>query len=437
MNYRKSNIPIASLIAIYFLLSLNAIFNSLSFALGLEPFQNTFLISPADLFGDFFKAIFSYSLNNQIDTSAFGFKALGSLLNEYLNNNPYKTIDPNTGLPLNLHAMPLSMVYALSNLKLMEIINPFNLFLVEILLIVMLYYFSTSLITSSIIQRLIFLLITLLSYPFLFLIVRGHFISALTTLFIIIYILFLHRNKINIALFFLAICCNFRPNCIILFPILIICFNDNYLKNLFISSIKFLIFSLFIFYFCLILANNIYPLYNFSNLISGLGGYHSRYAMDLNGTAYGSSLLGALKLMFGYSRNFENSIFLSSFLILIASLIFYKNKVLNKASLIFLMCALYCLTTSVFADYYLGVFIVPIIYQYIESNRNDKINLINLLEIIICLLLLGPKNYIYNFSGISYQVVLNPLILLFGVILVFALSVFYFLKLKNKSLYAK
>lgn len=419
-NFQNEKIFRIVFFSIFSLTSLNAIYNSLSSALGGGVATTTFLMPPHDLFGDYFKAIFSFTSENT-NINIPGFDRIGNIINGYLQNNPYKNINNLTGLPSNLNGLPLSTLYAFTNLFLINYVNPFYLYLYVIIFIGLAYLL---LINSFIInksERIYFIFSVIISYPILFIIVRGHLLSLLTTLFIFSYAFFLHKSKINIALFFLAVACNIRPNSVIFLPLIIILSNKISLEFIILGLFRFLIIFILIFSGCLLIVNNIYDIYNLNNFMSSLKGYHSNYVISSAGLPFGSSLLGGFKFFLGYKSYLEPIILIFSAGSVVYSIYLYFLNRLDITSFVFILCSFYCLSTSVFSDYYLGIFFLPIIFFSLNYKYRHHDKILNYIQIITCVIMLSPKNYFFN-NDISYQVFINPFILLFSVVYTFYLN---------------
>jgi hypothetical protein len=85
------------------------------------------------------------------------------------------------------------------------------------------------------------------------------------------------------------------------------------------------------------------------------------------------------------------------------------------------------LSSSVLADYHLGVFFAPLLIYYIDHYNKSVAN-IDYFEFLVInvgsVLMLAPKNYIF-YHGISLQVALNPLIILLLTIIIIYYYEFY------------
>lgn len=408
-------------ICIFFLTAINAIYNSISVALGGDPLSATFLMLPVDIFGDYFKAIFSFATPGEFNVSIPGFLKLTSVLSDYLNHNSYLLIDVKTGLPGNLHGMPFSTLIGLINLSLMKWIHPFYLFCLFLLIIIIFYWvFSWFAVRERLASIYLFSSI-IFSYPMLFMFVRGHVLSGLTTLAILFYLMALIQRRMNFALLLLAFACSIKPNCVIFFFLIWIAGYEITYKYIVFSLMKFLLIFSLIFMICLAIDGNLYLPYTFHNFISGLQMYQANYVVGNSGLGFGSSLIGAFKMQNMYFINAEFFVLLLLMPLLFLTVWQYQSFRLTKSSFLFILCVIYCLYTPVFADYYLGIFIGPIVLMSYENTGASNQSATRALVFLCSIFALTPKNYFYS-NGISYQVTLNPIVLLSGAVLVLVLA---------------
>jgi hypothetical protein len=397
---------------IFIFVSLNSLFNALSVAFGGSLFTNTFLMPPHDLFGDYFKTTFSFVTNQDIKFDLKNYPVLNKLLHEYLNNNNYKAINPETNLASNLHGMPSSTLFCLVNLWLMNFINPLYLFIINIILILVLNFIVLKVNIRLKYSNIIFIVIAIfLSYPTLFMLVRGHLLSALTNLLLLTFLLSLCSSKNLLAVIALALACNIRPNCAIFAVLFLTCFNYLGWRASALIVIKYLLLSIGIFLVSLFFAHKMYTPYTLTNFLMAVKTYRENYIVGDAGFAYGSSLAGGFKFMFGYNWITEVlALLVPLVMLLITSIGYLKNRI-DTSSFIFLVCSIYCLATSVFADYYLGIFIAPIICLYLYKKPFSGFSKVHYVQFGVCILMLVPKNYIYTLGGVSHQVLLNPTLL--------------------------
>ena len=412
LNIEKNYFAVVTAL-VFVLVALNSIFNSISVALGNNIQSTTFLIPPYDLFGDYFKAIFSFSADSSIKFTLNNFPKLNIILNNYIVDNNYKLINPITGLISNLNGMPFSTLFCLINLWIMSFINPLALFFFNILSLLLAFYYVVIQFTKvSKYSGLLLFIALVISYPILFMFVRGHLLSAITNLLLLIFILSIYNKKIGISILALALVCNIRPNAGVFSLLFLINFDYTNWKILLLNFVKFILLGLLIFFVSLAIAHDMYPPYTFANFLTSVRSYHDTYMVGDAGLAFGSSLMGGIKLLMGYNKNVEFLVLGGALIFIFLSVLQYVKNKIDPPAYIFLICSIYCLATSVFADYYLGIFIAPIIslYLYKKSDINFMPN--DILIFVTCVILLAPKNYIFNQNGISYQVLINPLILL-------------------------
>ena len=416
---------------LFLFLSLNSIYNSFAAALGFGFPYSTFVFNPSDLFADYFKSIFSFPQAK--DIQIYGSSRLSRLLFTYLHSNPYQgVVGLAKGSLTHLHGLPLGYLYTFINIKLMNYIDPVIVFSFMLVMLFIATYLFISDIVLSVIDRRFFMLSILIAYPTLLVITRGHIVAALTTLALIAYVVLYVTNKGRyLALFLFAVVINIRPNAIIfVFLLLIDGFKLKIKELLFLISIS-IILCLSSYY----IVNLIYPDYNVVNALKGLKIYHDLYVVGNSGLGYGSSLYGPMKLIFGATSLTEFTAMLIAGILLFLSII---QKLMNKISnsaFVFIVSACYVLGSSVIADYYLSIFIVPLLIYYLEYNKKSATDLLVVDRIeFICIFfgsifMLIPKNYIF-YHGISFQVLLNPIVLL---ILTVGIIYYYWVKKRPTS----
>lgn len=419
-----SRTPAFYIFSIIFLFTaLNSIFNTILYSMGYEYPYTTFLYTPADTFADYFKVIFSYpeAANLHIEvTSKFS-----ELLNNYLYDNPYNGIEGlSNGQLSNLHATPLGIWIALLNLKLMLYVNPVTLFLSVLLVGFTLAYKFVASISVTKSDCLFLFLSLLICYPSLFMLTRGHIYSGISSLSLMIFIVLMFQDrKKYLGLILLAIAVNLRPNAVVFLFALGICESRNLRKDIPI----FIGFTAFIFLTSLFFANRIYPDYTFSNFLSGVSIYHDLYVIGNSGLAFGSSLFGPLKVIFGYSKMLEALPICIAGLMVVISTLLLHNKEISKIAFLFILCSSYVLGSAVIADYHLTVFFAPLLCIYLEQKKGlikSSSALLNkelLIVFFTSLFVLCPKNYIY-IKHTSIQIALNPLLLLIASILIIKLG---------------
>lgn len=433
MKSIKNNTPQTIFIYLFIGLSINSIFNSLAFALGFQyPFA-TFLFTPDDVFGDFFKTIFSFPYQGTIAIPQGGFY---NLLQIYLSaDNPYGGIQAlNAGNLSHFHMPPLSALFSLISAQLMVFIHPFNYYGLILLLMLAAIFYTFRSLNCSRVNLLFFISAFILSYPLIFAVTRGNVICMIVGITVINFLIFSYKYdkpRRILMLFLLALAVNLRPNSIIFIFALLINDGKKVIKKSLIFDVGiFLIFSLGIFFISLFLASILYSDYSLPNFLAGLKIYHSLYIVGNGGLAFGSSLFGALKIIFKSPPYLEiiTTLICLCFFTFFTSL--YLKRIITKITYIYILCGIYTLGSPVFADYHLIVFFAPLVLIYLTKKNKLDPNLSKTYKLIFfaSILMLVPKN-IFFVHAYSLQIIFNPLILLFSLFAIYFLNTF---KLQSK-----
>ncbi len=408
-------------ISIFIGLALNSIYNSLAVAFGYDFPSTSFLFQSSDLFADFFKTNFAiaHEIGLSIDQSH-----LPPLIRKYLNLNPYQGISSLESGKISVsHLPPLTMLVLIFNIFLMKSIGAMPSFLLLFSLFLACIFGVLRFVGLSIRDSAFWLGAFFFSYPILFLITRGNLLSGLVTLALFVALfLFIRGNNLLVALLLMSFAINLRPNLAIFLFVVFIGPNKINIKNLIFCL------TMIAAFFCtsLLVVHMIISDYSLSNFLIGLNNYHHLYVDSGAGVPYGSSLYGALWAIFGYHRYFELTIFIFGLSLLLYVTVLHFFSKIDLVEYIFILCALCCLMTTIFADYHLTIFFLPLLLLYLHDMGKFK-NLTSLIKIkshygifVTCLVLLVPKNFAFYRGEISWQVVLNLLILLLTIFLIFA-----------------
>ena len=393
---------------VFLLLSINAIYNSLASGFGYQYPLNTFLFDPNDLFADYFKTTFSF-INNK--NEIHDFINLPELLRNYFLTNPYKSSIQalHNGELTNLHGTPISQLFALINVYFIKYVNPVYIFTFLNILFIYLAYLTLKKLVHSSYDRALMMLIFISSYPFLFYFTRGHLYSIALVILIANYLINIKNSKFISALFFLALAVNIRFNSAIFLAYIFFIESTITLKIK--NILIFTSLTIILFTGSLYVDELFYPLYSFSNFIEAVKNYHQLYVVGDAGFSFGSSPFGVLKYFYGFNKTIEIFPLLASILLIAFILMPKFISRFPESSFIFLICAAFALSTPVFADYYLSIFFIPLLFLYNSKKNNAKYNNnINFCIFISCILLISPKNY-YFFNMPSIQIFLNPMIL--------------------------
>lgn len=409
----------AVFVFIFSSLALNSIFNSLAYSLGFQYPYTSFLFYREDLFADFFKSNFAIARELGILLNA---TELPSLIKSYLLINPYHGLpELESGMLTVFHLPPLTMLVNIVTIYLMKWFGGMFIYIMLTLILVTSLYLALRGFCINIIDSLLWLIACLMTYPALMIITRGNLFAGLAGLSIGAYcILTFMDSRKYLALFFLAVAVNVRPNLIFLSALFLI-FHQNFrIKYL----LFFLISSCLILFGSLFLDHLVFPDYTLQNFFLGLKNYHTIYVENAAGVEFGSSLFGAVTILIGSSKNLEISVLIFGILLIFySSLLLYLSKI-SPIAYSYVMLSICSLSTVIFADYHLIVFIIPLLLLFLQKKGalvkgllvESKIEFYSILY--GCLFLLVPKNYFYLEGALSLQVLINPVIMLITIVLV-------------------
>lgn len=391
----------------------NLLFNVLATVLGAGFPYSTFVFSPDDRYGDFFKLTFSYPGAPVHPTAAhWGMNDLFAAFETQIAGA--------VGTPHNhFHLPPLATSLALLWRLVMQWLDPVLLFLGLLSVGLAALFYTVVHLAPSGRSAPAFGTIAILCYPTLLLVDRGHFFSLITgTLLIAATLRVLRDGKADFwSILMFAIALNFRPNAGIIPLALFLC-----RKGLGVRDMLALFATVLgVFGASLVAAHQLYPAYDLAAFRAGLKDYAGLYIVNDFGQAYGSSLLGGLRALFGYGPlTYSLPIFVAAALFAVTIIGSWRGLV-RAPELLFLVLATYALGSQAFADYHLLVFIVPLVLLARERGFGDWSDWVIL---IACSFVLAPKNYIFQPStGIipwSWQVVANPTVLLAASIFILA-----------------
>jgi hypothetical protein len=391
----------------------NAIFLSIAYALELSR-RGTHIFS-GDLYADFLKVVLSYP--GAAHAAAKPGWGLDWLISGYLHEQVYQsTLQALENGSLTLfHLPPLTTSFCLGVLQAMQSIGIQPAFYVLYLLLFYCFW-RISRQTGRGANRRVFGLV-LLSYPFLFMLQRGNLFAGATSLLIIQSLLLVQRRaKLDFAAILLAIAVNIRPNALIFAIALILIPDGRAFRRLGI----FLLSSGTIFFSTLLLAHSMYPDYSLMTFRKGVETYHRMYVAGGGGLAYSSSfhsLLQALRFPLNWHRELVAT--LATLGILLHA---WRSRVFNNSGIAipsFILCSIYVLGSSVFADYHLLVFLGPLMLMIIEQDdrlpalKPGSARMSAHYAFMACCLMLSPKNFIFS-GDVPLLTLLNPLILAYS-----------------------
>lgn len=354
-----------------------------------------------DSFSDYFRFVTSYPGGESV-SSHFG--ALTAKLQSYQRMNPPAGVAAlRSGMLTHFHAPPLVALFGLLNVRAMQWVEP-ALVLAAIYAALLAYWYAIfATIAHSRAERWAWLLLGIISYPMLMVVVRGNVYAGLTALLIIhAVVLAMQGRSPRLAAILLAVAIGMRPNAII-FALPLIMLHPQRWRAL----LTLMIAGPAISGGAMLAAHLLYPDYTITTFLAGLRVYYVNHVVHHYGIAFGSSLFGALTVVGAPRAGLTTLAMIPAAAIGLAALALWVRGRVNVAAFLFLICAAYCLGSTVFADYHLFVFVLPIMAMAKDADRkpNDSIVLV------ASSLMLAPKNYLFN-HDISVSTVLNPLILL-------------------------
>jgi len=401
-------------LAVISLTLVNALFNSLASSVGLGYPLSTFLFKPWDLFGDLFKVAVTYP---------------GPPLNIDPELAPLFTphTEAESGGISNLNATPLVSLMYMSVRHALTVIHPIGVLAMFVaswivpLGLLVLTHCRSRLLSAAM------MCVLLVSYPTLFAITRGNLGAGLTSTVLITALVFTYARKFPLLVATLiAVAVNMRPNTMIFMLLPFLAYTPR-------DAVKYALwalgFSAAIAVVSFLTVTSLYPAYTLSSFSHAVGLYYKHYVIGDWGLAYGSSFFGLAKsvvrfLPYDYNLAIINTAVAAFWgATLLLALALFQFERLGRRSILFVLCAIYTLASSVFADYHLLVFF-GVVLLYSDQNHVPWGSLApaDKAALLCAALMLAPKNYVFSQNWVSMQVLLNPLILAAGVFFVMAVS---------------
>jgi hypothetical protein len=258
-----------------------------------------------------------------------------------------------------------------------------------------------------------------LGYPFLFALMRAN-LGSLIVGFTLAFFIYLTCNRRHwiIPSICLGIACSIRPNAVLLAPLLL-CFG--WRQSIMAGSI-FLATTVILTAISYAALIQIYPGYSWQVFLEALDSYRRYYVIGPLGDGNNNSLYGAIKLLCGiflipptpdFLQNMNWVIVIAcAGLIAFVSYRHWRGR-LPAYYFAFALTCLYVLASTIFATYHLLV-----LYAFIlmAGRKAETAGSFPPWVLFMAVLVLIPKNYFYPFPGLSFEVILNPLILLVALV---------------------
>ena len=401
-------------ITVFFFLLLNLSYNLIQILLGATHPRTSFFFYPDDMFADFFKTTLNfYNLSDFFKNSNQTFIA------KYLYFEYYS--QHNIALP------PFYNFIMGINAKLFKILNPYIVYILNILLFFTIFFFQIK--NFIIKKRLVFIIFitSLFSYAILFMLNRGHIFSAFLCLILIQILINFYKKKNFYQNFFLVLIAFSAKPTTIYFALYIFNYNLSFLKKL-VYFFLLLILSPF-FFVILNEINFIFLEYIWSFYVDfhstfkmyTYKTYYNDYIVGNNGLYFGSSLWGVIKvLLYIYKKFFFinfNYYFFYLFTIIVCGLIFFNFTILflykkiNPTVFSFALASFYILGSPVSADYHLIIFFGPLllIFRDYEIFNSKKLYIF---LIFIIGFIVSPQHYYITEKFMPEKTALNPLLIL-------------------------
>lgn len=272
-------------IAIFFFTLLNGLFNSLYVASGhLSLHRTTFLFKPTDLHADLLKYIFSFYQGQFPEYFKWD-----ELYQKYYLHNNYGGIEQlKNGTLSSYGGLPMGIILAFGLGQLIFFGGPKFLVVVFYLFVIIGIGYTIKFFTRQETRSgAFFFLITLLSYPILFLLTRGHIYSFITgSLGIFFIYLVLKKYPIYLPILLLSIMINLRPNMLILGTLFLVYgFRESIKATLFV-----IILGAFGFFVSFFFASRLFEGYSLQTILLGFKMYSSIYVIGAGGDSFNNSL---------------------------------------------------------------------------------------------------------------------------------------------------
>jgi hypothetical protein len=404
-------VHLLALAAVLFLTALNGLFNSLNTEYGGK--HATFLDRPADRHADLIKSALSLPPYgpDYIPGRDHAYRDF------YVNNAYQSPQELRRGKLTALHVTPLMVVTMLGLKPLIILLGPSRV--VEIYYLVA--FLALALITwnfsGSFIEAVFIFLALAFSYPFLSILCRGN-PGALLVAFCLIFFLYelFQGRHVVVPALFLALACNCRPNTVLLLPLLILLGRRNALRALAIFALA----TIALFLASYGLATHLDPDYNFTVARKAIQVYYKFYVHSDGGSQFNNSAFGAvwpfihdlhfLPLMEDSALDAAQWIIgLAVVTLLSVFSLLYLRRQIDKYEYAFALGSLYILGSTIVATYHLFFFAFFILVAGLRSFHLNPTRC-HYFILAAAIFMLVPKNYLFH-HGISYEVILNPLML--------------------------
>ena len=361
-----------------------------------------------DLFADFFKFVLAFPGGDAVQPSPLW--GLGEWIARYQQSQDYAGVEGlATSRLTTFHVTPLTALFCLVSVRVMQWVDPVLLFAAQAAALGGWWIALAMRNASSRAEGVFWAIAGLACYPAAMVFLRGNFYAGCVGLLVIQAMLTAFRQPMSLrAAVLLGLACCIRPNAVIFMLPLLALTSSSRLGALLCFGATGAGVSLA----ALWGANALHPEYTLRTFQAALRIYYDTYVVRDLGVAYGSSMFGALKLLFGYRPGLDTLAMVPAALIALATAAMAWRQALRPSSLLFLTAAAYALGSTIFADYHLLPFLLPLLLLAREEEGDAMDARARAVMICSCLIL-APKNLAFP-DQYSWQALANPLILLAG-----------------------
>lgn len=423
--------------------------------IGLGFPHNTFLLSPSGLFSDFVRVIYSYEYFATARPNSWIYVHVSQLLPgladlfERYRSDALLLFAQNPKWPVehltHFHHPPVTQIYSLLWGRLMVDSDPFTTLGLAILI-----SFLPLAIASILVCRhkkynsAVLFGLTLFSYPALFSLSQGNLTSILSASLLILSVILVGHQSMWPAILSSVLALSIRPNW---YPVLLLLLFAFPARERVVNKVRWFIAWLAAFFtvnlVALQLSHAMYPAYTLDTFLKGYKNYSSAFEFGKTGLPFGSSLLGAQKLLLSLFLDGDSltlfavlrrvNIILASAAVVWVIVLVNRHR-LSKERALLISVSLTMLGTPVLADYHLLAF-WGVIFYAIHRAKDMKTLPLSRLDLLVTAIMLAPFAYYFRSNSITgLGVLIRPLIALAYVIYCFFLDPLRQQQLQSKSI---
>lgn len=418
---KKTALLNMTVMVILFLFLINILYCLLRFEYGHG--YSTIFFGPGDPFADLVKVAMSYKdIMRGVEGSAY-FSKWPDIYKNYLLDNPYGGVDAlQKGALTHFHLPPFSsIIFILCAFVIKWLQYPVSAVVLYymIYLAIVLYAINryVELLDGRSVRQwgwteIVIVLIFMISFPAIYMTVRGNINAGFTAAFIAIYLLPISIRKPvgYVECIAIAMAINIRPNAAILLLALPSIYG---VRQSVLPLLKSVILTIILFCASLYLVGIIYPDYTFQSFLKALKIYDNIYIKNAEGDSLHLFLVNICKY-YGFRFRYDTIkgalLFLVSISPLIIPLAIYLSKRFDRDVYVlpFAFVVFYRIYTPVFTEYHMLVFAVIIcivLEDYRERKGGDLF--IYYFILIVSIIMISPKRYFFDFVGVTRIFMIN------------------------------